>query len=71
MNEKLQSSFLQAKSVDNVQGIQKALVKEATNIVFVSSDDVVFLSDAIRILYNIAGISGKNKNSLIQQLIDM
>ena len=71
MNEKLQSSFLQAKSVDHVQGIQKALVKEATNIVFVSSDDVVFLSDAIRILYNIAGISGKNKNyNIIMATLD-
>ena len=71
MNEKLQSSFLQAKSVDNIQGIQKALVKEATNIVFVSSDDVVFLSDAIRILYNIAGISGKNKNyNIIMATLD-
>ena len=37
-------------------------MKEATNIVFVSSDDVVFLSDAIRILYNVAGISGRNRN---------
>ena len=62
MNEKLLSSFSQAKNVDNIQGIQSALNKEATNIVFVSSDDVVFLSDAIRILYNIAGINGKNKN---------
>ena len=62
LNEKLLSSFSQAKSVDNIQGIQKALVKEATNIVFVSSDDVVFLSDAIRILYNVAGISGRNRN---------
>lgn len=62
MNEKLLSSFSQAKNVDNIQAIQSALNKEATNIVFVSSDDVVFLSDAIRILYNIAGINGKNKN---------
>ena len=62
MNEKLLSSFSQAKNVDNIQGIQSALNKEATNIVFVSSDDVVFLSDAIRILYNIAGINGKNRN---------
>ena len=62
MNEKLLSSFSQAKNVDNIQGIQSALNKEVTNIVFVSSDDVVFLSDAIRILYNICGINVKNKN---------
>ena len=71
MNEKLQSSFLQAKNVDNIQGIQKALVKDATNIVFVSSDNVVFLSDAIRILYNTAGISAKNKNyNIIMATLD-
>lgn len=71
MNEKLQSSFLQAKNVDNIQGIQKALVKDATNIVFVSSDNVVFLSDAIRILYNTAGISGKNRNyNIIMATLD-
>ena len=71
MNEKLQSSFLQAKSVDNIQGIQSALVKGATNIVFVSSDDVVFLSDVIRILYNTAGISAKNKNyNIIMATLD-
>ena len=68
MNEKLLSSFSQAKNVD---GIQSALNKEATNIVFVSSDDVVFLSDAIRILYNIAGINGKNKNyNIIMATLD-
>ena len=71
MNEKLLSSFSQAKNVDNIQGIQSALNKEATNIVFVSSDDVVFLSDAIRILYNIAGINGKNKNyNIIMATLD-
>ena len=71
MNEKLQSSFLQAKSVDNIQGIQSALVKGATNIVFVSSDDVVFLSDVIRILYNTAGMSAKNKNyNIIMATLD-
>lgn len=71
MNEKLLSSFSQAKNVDNIQGIQTALNKEATNIVFVSSDDVVFLSDAIRILYNIAGINGKNKNyNIIMATLD-
>lgn len=71
MNEKLQSSFLQAKNVDNIQGIQKALVKDATNIVFVSSDNVVFLSDVIRILYNTAGISGKNRNyNIIMATLD-
>jgi len=71
MNEKLLSSFGRAKNVDNIQAVQKALVKEATNIVFVSSDDVVFLSDAIRILYNIAGISGKNKNyNIIMATLD-
>ena len=71
MNEKLLSSFSQAKNVDNIQGIQRALNKEATNIVFVSSDDVVFLSDAIRILYNIAGINGKNKNyNIIMATLD-
>ena len=71
MNEKLLSSFSQAKNVDNIQGIQCALNKEATNIVFVSSDDVVFLSDAIRILYNIAGINGKNKNyNIIMATLD-
>lgn len=71
MNEKLQSSFLQAKNIDNIQGIQKALVKDATNIVFVSSDNVVFLSDAIRILYNTAGISGKNRNyNIIMATLD-
>ena len=71
MNEKLLSSFSQAKNVDNIQGIQSALNKEATNIVFVSSDDVVFLSDVIRILYNIAGINGKNKNyNIIMATLD-
>ena len=71
MNEKLLSSFSQAKNVDNIQAIQSALNKEATNIVFVSSDDVVFLSDAIRILYNIAGINGKNKNyNIIMATLD-
>ena len=71
MNEKLLSSFSQAKNVDNIQGIQSALNKEATNIVFVSSDDVVFLSDAIRILYNIAGINGKNRNyNIIMATLD-
>ena len=71
MNEKLLSSFSQSKNVDNIQGIQSALNKEATNIVFVSSDDVVFLSDAIRILYNIAGINGKNKNyNIIMATLD-
>ena len=71
MNEKLLSSFSHAKNVDNIQGIQSALNKEATNIVFVSSDDVVFLSDAIRILYNIAGINGKNKNyNIIMATLD-
>ena len=71
MNEKLLSSFSQAKNVDNIQGIQSALNKDATNIVFVSSDDVVFLSDAIRILYNIAGINGKNKNyNIIMATLD-
>ena len=71
MNEKLLSSFSQAKNVDNIQGIQSALNKEATNIVFVSSDDVVFLSDVIRILYNIAGINGKNKNyNIIMSTLD-
>ena len=71
MNEKLLSSFSQAKNVDNIQGIQSALNKEATNIVFVSSDDVVFLSDAIRILYNIAGINGKNMNyNIIMATLD-
>ena len=71
MNEKLLSSCSQAKNVDNIQGIQSALNKEATNIVFVSSDDVVFLSDAIRILYNIAGINGKNKNyNIIMATLD-
>ena len=71
MNEKLLSSFSQAKNVDNIQGIQTALNKEATNIVFVSSDDVVFLSDAIRILYNIAGINGKNRNyNIIMATLD-
>ena len=71
MNEKLLSSFSQAKNVDNIQGIQRALNKEATNIVFVSSDDVVFLSDAIRILYNIAGINGKNRNyNIIMATLD-
>ena len=71
MNEKLLSSFSQAKNVDNIQGIQSALNKEATNIVFVSSDDVVFLSDVIRILYNIAGINGKNRNyNIIMATLD-
>lgn len=71
MNEKLLSSFSQAKNVDNIQAIQSALNKEATNIVFVSSDDVVFLSDAIRILYNIAGINGKNRNyNIIMATLD-
>ena len=71
MNEKLLSSLSQATNVDNIQGIQSALNKEATNIVFVSSDDVVFLSDAIRILYNIAGINGKNKNyNIIMATLD-
>ena len=71
LNEKLLSSLSQATNVDNIQGIQSALNKEATNIVFVSSDDVVFLSDAIRILYNIAGINGKNKNyNIIMATLD-
>lgn len=59
LNEKLASSFSDAKVVDNINAIRNAFVKERTNIVFVSSDDVVFLSDVIRILYNTSGIGQK------------
>lgn len=60
-NEKLATSFSEAKIVDNISSIKNALSKEKTNIVFVSSNDVVFLSDVIRILYNTAGLGGKEK----------
>ncbi len=62
MNEKLAASFADSKTVDNISSIRNALSADKTNIVFVSSNDVVFLSDVIRILYNTAGLGNKDKN---------
>lgn len=61
LNEKLAVSFAEAKVVDNINSVKNALVKEKTNIVFVSSNDVVFLSDVIRILHNTAGLGKREK----------
>ena len=71
LNEKLLTSFANAQNVDNISGIKNALKKEATNIVFVSSNDVVYLSDAIRILYNTAGLGKKTPDyNIIMATLD-
>lgn len=60
LNDKLLMYFPNAKVVDNIQQVGAAMDKEKTNIVFVSSNDVVYLSDVIRILYNTSKV-GENQ----------
>lgn len=70
-NEKLSTAFFNGKEVDNINNIKNALDKTKTNIVFASSNDVVFLSDVIRILYNLTGLASKNQEyNIIMATLD-
>lgn len=58
--DKLLTSFYSAVQVDNIYSIAKVLDSEKGNIVFISSNDVVYISDVTRILYNTAGLASGN-----------